>query len=104
MAALGADAHAKLTLAGRVIRQMRRRYPAGYLCSADPVEERHDVPLDELAGEFMINALNLASGFATELFEQRHLNVLIGRFIWCAWRAKCKLPALAARETPTMTL
>jgi putative oxygen-independent coproporphyrinogen III oxidase len=68
---IGAGAHAKLTFPERVVREMRRKHPADYLRSADPVQERHDVPRDELPGEFMMNALRLTAGFATELFEQR---------------------------------
>jgi oxygen-independent coproporphyrinogen-3 oxidase len=68
---IGAGAHAKLTLGDRLIREMRRKHPADYLRAADPVQERHEVPRDELPGEFMMNALRLTAGFAPELFEQR---------------------------------
>lgn len=68
---IGPGAHAKITHGGRVVREMRRKHPADYLRSADPVQERHEVPQAELAGEFMMNALRLIDGFAPELFEQR---------------------------------
>jgi putative oxygen-independent coproporphyrinogen III oxidase len=68
---IGAGAHAKLTLANHVIREMRRKHPADYLRSADPVQERHEVPPAEQPGEFMMNALRLTTGFAPDLFEQR---------------------------------
>ncbi|MBI4996168.1 MAG: oxygen-independent coproporphyrinogen III oxidase-like protein [Rhodocyclales bacterium] len=63
---IGAGAHSKL--AGR--REARPRSPKDYL--ADPVS-RHWQPIarDDLAGEFMMNALRLVDGFQASLFEQR---------------------------------
>lgn len=63
---IGAGAHSKLD--GR--REARPRSPKDYL--ADPVS-RHWQPIgrDDLAGEFMMNALRLIDGFEASLFEQR---------------------------------
>lgn len=68
---IGAGAHAKLTFPDRVVREMRRRHPADYLCATDFVQDRHEVPTDELPGEFMMNALRLTAGFAPGLFAER---------------------------------
>jgi putative oxygen-independent coproporphyrinogen III oxidase len=63
---IGAGAHSKL--AGR--REARPRSPKDYL--ANPVT-RHWQPIarDDLAGEFMMNALRLVEGFDATLFEAR---------------------------------
>jgi putative oxygen-independent coproporphyrinogen III oxidase len=68
---IGAGAHGKLSYPGRVVREMRRKHPVDYLNAADPVQERHEVGLAELPGEFMMNALRLIDGFAPKLFEDR---------------------------------
>jgi putative oxygen-independent coproporphyrinogen III oxidase len=68
---IGPGAHAKITHAGRMTREMRRKHPADYLRSVETVQERRTVPPGELPGEFMMNALRLIDGFAPELFEQR---------------------------------
>jgi oxygen-independent coproporphyrinogen-3 oxidase len=63
---IGAGAHSKVD--GR--REARPRGPKDYL--ADPVT-RHWQPIaqDDLAGEFMMNALRLIDGFEAGQFEQR---------------------------------
>ncbi len=68
---IGAGAHSKLTRAdGGVTREARPRGPRDYL--ADPLSRRwQEVAPAELPGEFMMNALRLADGFAPALFEQR---------------------------------
>jgi putative oxygen-independent coproporphyrinogen III oxidase len=68
---IGAGAHAKISGAGGVVREMRRKHPADYLRADDFVQERHVVSTGELPGEFMMNALRLNAGFAPELFGQR---------------------------------
>jgi putative oxygen-independent coproporphyrinogen III oxidase len=67
---IGAGAHSKLSGAGAVRRDARPRGPAAYL--ADPLS-RHwqEVATEDLPGEFMMNALRLADGFAPALFAQR---------------------------------
>jgi putative oxygen-independent coproporphyrinogen III oxidase len=68
---IGAGAHGKISSAGRVIREMRRKHPADYLAASDPVQERHEVGASELHGEFMMNALRLVDGFPASLFAER---------------------------------
>lgn len=67
---IGAGAHSKLTTAEGIRREARPRGPKDYL--ADPVSRRwQDVAAADLPGEFMMNALRLADGFAPALFGQR---------------------------------
>jgi oxygen-independent coproporphyrinogen-3 oxidase len=71
---IGAGAHAKLTLPDRVLRQMRWKRPEAYLdrvSAGQPVQEEQQVAKADLPGEFLMNALRLADGFAPSLFEQR---------------------------------
>jgi oxygen-independent coproporphyrinogen-3 oxidase len=67
---LGAGAHSKLTSGSHVRREARPRGPKDYL--ADAASRRwQDVAFQDLPGEFMMNALRLADGFAPTLFEER---------------------------------
>jgi len=71
---LGAGAHGKRSAPERVLRQARYRQPAEYLArvaAGAPVQREHEVPAHDLGFEFMLNALRLIEGFATDLFEQR---------------------------------
>jgi len=71
---LGAGAHGKLSFPHRVIRQQRWREPATYMTRAlqgQAVSNEHEVARDALAFEFMLNALRLRDGFATNLFVER---------------------------------
>lgn len=71
---IGAGAHGKLTLHDRVLRQMRWKQPAQYLkqvAAGTPVQEEFAVAADDLAFEFMMNALRLNEGFDPALFEAR---------------------------------
>ncbi|TGD72729.1 radical SAM family heme chaperone HemW [Mangrovimicrobium sediminis] len=69
---VGAGAHGKVTDAhGDVWRYTKTRMPADYMRAQDPTAQRHQVPRDELAGEFMLNALRLNAGFALADFEAR---------------------------------
>ena len=73
---IGAGAHGKLTdpVAGAVVRTARVRQPGRYLAADTPaarVDELRRVSLDELAFEFLLNALRLVDGFDTALFEAR---------------------------------
>jgi len=67
---IGAGAHSKITTEAGIAREARPRAPKDYL--AHP-ESRHWQPVAtrDLAGEFMMNALRLADGFAAPLFEER---------------------------------
>ncbi|MDD5057950.1 MAG: radical SAM family heme chaperone HemW [Sideroxydans sp.] len=71
---IGAGAHSKLSLHDKVIRQMRYKQPQAYLDAVkklSPVQEGHEVPHDDLAFEFMMNALRLNGGFDSTLFSER---------------------------------
>jgi oxygen-independent coproporphyrinogen-3 oxidase len=71
---IGAGAHSKLSFPGRVIRQMRHKQPQAYLtevAQGAPIQTEHEVACDELAFEFMMNALRLNQGFDSVLFQER---------------------------------
>lgn len=73
---IGAGAHGKVTdmVAGRIERYAKVRHPRDYLVAAttaERVSSRSVVARDEAGFEFMMNALRLREGFATELFTQR---------------------------------
>jgi oxygen-independent coproporphyrinogen-3 oxidase len=71
---LGAGAHGKLSFPDRIMRQMRYKQPAAYLkavAAGNAVQGEQTVGRDELAFEFMLNALRLAEGFAVPLFAER---------------------------------
>jgi len=71
---IGAGAHGKLSLQDRVIRQMRYKQPKAYLeniLKGSPIQEEHQVAADDLAFEFMMNALRLTEGFPLALFQER---------------------------------
>ncbi len=71
---IGAGAHSKLSFAHRIVRQVRVRDPLLYMekskieeCLAQHDEIRHQ----DLAFEFMLNALRLKDGFSSETFYER---------------------------------
>jgi oxygen-independent coproporphyrinogen-3 oxidase len=71
---IGAGAHSKLSFPHRVVRQQRWREPAAYMRQAlagSAVSNEHEVARGELAFEFMLNALRLRAGFATQQFSER---------------------------------
>jgi oxygen-independent coproporphyrinogen-3 oxidase len=71
---IGAGAHSKLSLPGRILRQARHKQPKQYLESAgagNAIQEQHDVTVSEIGFEFMMNALRLSGGFPVVLFEER---------------------------------
>jgi oxygen-independent coproporphyrinogen-3 oxidase len=71
---IGAGAHSKLSFHDKVLRQMRHKQPQAYMdavARSEPVQEEHEVPHDELAFEFMMNALRLNGGFDSVLFQER---------------------------------
>ncbi len=71
---IGAGAHGKLSFPDRVVRQVRWRDPATYLERAREgraVSNEHTLGADDLAFEFMLNALRLREGFALSLFAER---------------------------------
>ncbi len=71
---IGAGAHSKISFPHRVVRQVRFRQPASYLQRAaggEFVAQSHEVSRDELPFEFMLNALRLTEGVASDSFYQR---------------------------------
>jgi len=71
---IGAGAHAKITLPaeGRVIRQTRQRQPQSYMQSSGSgrISESRELNAQDLAFEFMLNALRLVDGFHKSLFAE----------------------------------
>lgn len=71
---IGAGAHSKLSFAHRVMRQTRWREPQQYMTRAlegQAVAQDEEVPRDQLAFEFMLNATRLREGFELSLFTER---------------------------------
>jgi len=71
---IGAGAHSKLSFHDKVIRQARQRQPQAYMeqvAKGTPLQSEHEVGCDELAFEFMMNALRLNQGFDSVLFQER---------------------------------
>jgi oxygen-independent coproporphyrinogen-3 oxidase len=68
---IGAGAHGKLTLRGRIVRTTQLREPRRYVAGSAAELVRHTVPEQDLPFEFMLNALRLTSGFARETFCDR---------------------------------
>src|SRR5690606_41222751 len=62
-----------------IVRQVRYRQPGEYLArlagttleSGPPIMEQHELGREDRAFEFMMNALRLTDGFATETFVER---------------------------------
>ncbi|MBS1187227.1 MAG: oxygen-independent coproporphyrinogen oxidase-like protein [Burkholderiaceae bacterium] len=71
---IGPGAHSKISFPDRIVRQMRFMQPKAYIEQAMqrmPVQEEIAVAPQDLAFEFMLNALRLTDGFATSLFTER---------------------------------
>ncbi|MBI5658643.1 MAG: oxygen-independent coproporphyrinogen III oxidase-like protein [Nitrosomonadales bacterium] len=71
---IGAGAHSKLSFSDKVLRQARHKQPQAYLdavARGSPVQAEHEVGRDDLAFEFMMNALRLNEGFDEALFAER---------------------------------
>ena len=78
---IGAGAHSKLSFHDKVIRQARHRQPQAYMeqvAKGTPLQSEHEVGRDELAFEFMMNALRLNQGFDSVLFQERTSLPLLG--------------------------
>jgi putative oxygen-independent coproporphyrinogen III oxidase len=75
---IGAGAHGKITHSGKIERTVRCRQPRDYLgrTPQDRITERREITGDELAFEFMLNALRLKQGFMTQQFE-RHTGMAL---------------------------
>jgi putative oxygen-independent coproporphyrinogen III oxidase len=71
---IGAGAHGKISFPHRVVRQVRLRDPAAYMAGAErgaAVASESEIARDELAFEFMLNALRLKDGFELARFSER---------------------------------
>ena len=71
---IGAGAHSKLSFHDKIIRQVRQKHPKSYMegvTKNSHIIENKIVTKEEIAFEFMLNALRLNSGFATTLFVER---------------------------------
>ncbi len=73
---IGPGAHGKITMAaeGRVERRWKQRHPQKYLQNAtgeEVVAGRATLNREDLALEFMMNALRLTQGFDSRLFQER---------------------------------
>jgi putative oxygen-independent coproporphyrinogen III oxidase len=71
---IGAGAHSKLSFHDRIIRQSRHKHPKRYLESVTTgqmVDSEWQIGREDLAFEFMMNALRLVDGVETSLFQQR---------------------------------
>lgn len=71
---IGAGAHGKLSTPTGIVREMRHKHPQRYLDAAAGgrfVQESRTVTRDELAFEFMMNALRLSDGVPVAQFEAR---------------------------------
>jgi len=71
---IGAGAHGKLSNHESIWRETRQRHPRAYLEAAmrgEFVATRQDVAIQDLPGEFMMNALRLNEGFPLTLFSER---------------------------------
>jgi oxygen-independent coproporphyrinogen-3 oxidase len=71
---IGAGAHSKLSFPDKIIRQVRYKQPQAYLDQTTkdaPIQSEEEVNCEELAFEFMMNALRLNQGFDSILFEER---------------------------------
>jgi putative oxygen-independent coproporphyrinogen III oxidase len=71
---IGAGAHGKLSFPHRIVRQVRYREPRLYMENAlagNAVAQSDEVPREQIAFEFMLNALRLREGFALTQFMER---------------------------------
>ena len=71
---LGAGAHGKISLPGKIVREVRYRQPAQYMAqvaAGQPAIERREVTRGEVGFEFMLNALRLSDGVPSSLFAER---------------------------------
>ncbi len=71
---IGAGAHSKLSFHDKIIRQSRHKHPKKYLESVTTgqmVDSEWQIGREDLAFEFMMNALRLVDGVEAGLFQQR---------------------------------
>ncbi|WP_286236650.1 radical SAM family heme chaperone HemW [Neptuniibacter halophilus] len=70
---IGAGAHGKITLSeqDRMIRRWKQKQPKAYMDPQRRLGGETELPTEERAFEFMLNALRLYQGVPAELFSQR---------------------------------
>lgn len=72
---IGAGAHGKISFPDKITRQVRERHPETYIQSMETkgnaLVESKEVPAADLPFEFMLNALRLTDGVATNTFAER---------------------------------
>jgi putative oxygen-independent coproporphyrinogen III oxidase len=71
---IGAGAHSKLSFHDKVVRQARYKQPQAYMeavARGEPLQDEHEVSHNDIAFEFMMNALRLNEGFDSALFTER---------------------------------
>jgi len=71
---IGAGAHSKISFADKVERELRWKQPAQYMrevAAGTPLQEQSRVTRDDMAFEFMLNALRLTDGVPSHLFAER---------------------------------
>jgi oxygen-independent coproporphyrinogen-3 oxidase len=71
---IGAGAHSKLSFHDKIIRQNRHKHPKRYLeavTAGQVVDSEWQIGHEDLAFEFMMNALRLVDGVEASLFQQR---------------------------------
>jgi len=72
---IGAGAHGKVSNWRDdqlfITRRHKQRQPKGYMAVESRLAGKEQIPSEDRAFEFMLNALRLTDGFATDLFAQR---------------------------------
>ncbi|MEI7841878.1 MAG: radical SAM family heme chaperone HemW [Gallionellaceae bacterium] len=71
---IGAGAHSKLSFYDKVLRQARFKQPQAYMdwvARGEPLQDEAVVSHEDVAFEFMMNALRLNEGFDSSLFQER---------------------------------
>ena len=72
---IGAGAHGKISFPGKITRQVRERHPETYMTEMESkgnaLIESKEIDAKDLPFEFMLNALRLKDGVATNTFSER---------------------------------
>lgn len=72
---IGAGAHGKISYPGKITRQVRERHPETYMRAIETkgsaLIESREITAADLPFEFMLNALRLTDGVATNTFSER---------------------------------
>jgi len=71
---IGAGAHSKLSFKNSVVREIRVKHPQSYMQQAtiqSHIQSRQELASEDIAFEFMMNALRLTGGFKTACFSER---------------------------------